>query len=102
MLNRLRRVAGKKSRSAPVQLRIETLEDRVVPAAILGWDFDPLTGGSNNFGPSSYNPTTTNTGVESVVGLTRGAGVGTTGTGAGNAWGGIDWIASSQADAITA
>ncbi len=57
---------------------------------LAGWDFDPLTGGTNNFGPSPYSPTTTSPNI-TVVGLTRGSGVGTTGSGAANAWGGNAW-----------
>ena len=53
---------------------------------ISGWDFSTLTGGANNFGPSPYDATTHNTNI-TVGGLTRGAGCGSTGTGAAHAWG---------------
>jgi hypothetical protein len=68
--------------------------------AIAGWDFDPLPGGSNNFGPSPLAPTSSAANV-TVGGLTRGSGVGTTGTGAGNAWGGNDYQATTAAAAAT-
>lgn len=69
-------------------------------AVVVGWDFSTLLGGTNNFGPSPYAPTTTATGV-TITGLTRGTGVGTTGTGAANAWGGNDFASTTQVDAIT-
>jgi hypothetical protein len=68
---------------------------------LLGWDFNPLTGGMNNFGSSPYTPTTIDPGVSSS-GLVRGAGIGTIGTGAANAWGGNDFITTNLAAAITA
>jgi len=37
----------------------------------------------------------------SVVGLTRGSGVGTSGTAAARAWGGVGFAATSEATAIT-
>lgn len=68
---------------------------------IAGWDFDPLPGGSNNYGPSPYAAITIGSNV-TIGGLTRGSGVGTTGTGAGNAWGGNNFTETSLANAITA
>ncbi|MBI1225587.1 MAG: T9SS type A sorting domain-containing protein [Bacteroidetes bacterium] len=55
-----------------------------------GWDFDPLPGGTGNFGPSPYDATSTGTNV-TVGGLTRGSGVTTLLSGAANAWGGNGW-----------
>jgi len=70
-------------------------------STIAVWDFDPLTGGSNNFGPSPYGATTTSSNV-TVGGLTRGSGVGTTsGSGAANAWGGNDCMNTSLSNAIS-
>lgn len=63
-------------------------------AVLAGWDFDPLTGGANNFGTSPLTATTAASGV-TIGGLTRGSGIGTTGTGAGNAWGGMDFTTTS-------
>ena len=68
------------------------------PAALLTFDFTPLTGGSNNFGPSPLTATTVNTNV-AVVGLTRGSAT-ITGTGAGKAWGGNNFTATDQSTAI--
>ncbi len=67
---------------------------------ITAWDFDPLTGGANNFGVSPLSATQADANV-SVVGLTRGSGVGTTGTGAGNAWGGNAMQAANATAAAT-
>lgn len=83
-------------------LVFDTLEARDVPATLLGWDTSPLPGGTNNFGPSPYAPTTTDPSVTSVVGLTRGAAVSTTGTGASRAWGGVDWQSLDAAAAVAA
>ncbi len=68
---------------------------------IAGWDFNSLPGGTNNFGPSPFAATTADANV-SVGGLTRGSGVGTTGTGAARAWGGNGWDSADSAAAITA
>lgn len=65
---------------------------------LAGWDFSPLTGGSNNFGTSPL-PATTSLPAVTVGGLTRGPGAGTTGTGAGNAWGGNAWEGTTTAAA---
>lgn len=72
-------------------------------AVLAGWDFDPLAGGLNNFGASPLSATTAAANL-TVGGLTRGSGVGTTGTGAANAWGGNDFIIATptEAAAITA
>ncbi len=67
---------------------------------LAGWDVNGLAGGANNYGPSPLPPTTNAVGV-TVVGLTRGSGVGTNNTGAGRAWGGNNWIDSSSSAAIT-
>lgn len=67
---------------------------------LVGWDVNGLAGGANNYGPSPLPPTTNAVGV-TVVGLTRGSGVGTNNTGAGRAWGGNNWIDTSSSAAIT-
>jgi autotransporter-associated beta strand protein len=61
---------------------------------IAGWDFNGLS----SYGAS---PLTANTTVSEVAvgGLTRGAGVATSGTAASNAWGGSEWSTSSSAAA---
>ena len=61
-----------------------------------------LPGGTNNFGPSPFNPTLKDSNV-TVGGLTRGTGVGTTGTGAASGWGGNAWDGNASfAAAVTA
>ncbi len=62
---------------------------------VAGWDFEGLS----SSGPSPFAPSSSSSAV-SVVGLTRGGGVGT--GGAGNAWGGTGWATSNIADAILA
>jgi PEP-CTERM putative exosortase interaction domain len=69
-------------------------------AVLVGWDFDPLAGGGNDFGPSPYSPTTVASNVI-TGGLVRGSGVGTAGQGAGNAWGGNAFISGTFEDAVT-
>jgi len=71
-------------------------------ATLFGWDVSGLSGGANNFGASPLPPTTNAPNVTVVAGLTRGSGVGTSGTGAGRAWGGVAFTGSSEAAAITA
>jgi uncharacterized repeat protein (TIGR01451 family) len=67
---------------------------------LVGWDVNGLAGGANNYGPSPLPPSTNAVRV-TVVGLTRGSGVGTNNTGAGRAWGGNNWIDTSSSAAIT-
>jgi MYXO-CTERM domain-containing protein len=52
-------------------------------AVVVGWDFAGVT----SFGTSPFAPTEFDANI-SYFGLTRGGGVGTTGTAASNAWGG--------------
>ncbi len=53
---------------------------------LVGWDFSGLTAyGASPLDPTSLSPSVT------VTGLTRGTGVGTTGSAAANAWGGNGW-----------
>ena len=63
-------------------------------AQLIAWS----PAGLASYGPSPWSPTTTNANVI-VGGLTRGAGVGTTGTAAGNAWGGVNWAGNANQDA---
>jgi hypothetical protein len=64
---------------------------------LAGWDFSPLSA----YGSSPQAPTT-NAPNLAVTGLTRGSGVGTTGTAAARAWGGNTFNSASEAAAITA
>ena len=68
---------------------------------LVGWDVSGLPGGSGNYGPSPLSPTT-NAPNLTVVGLTRGSGVSTTGTGAGRAWGGDAFTATNESAAVAA
>ena len=70
------------------------------PAAadvLAGWD----TSGVTAWGSSPYAATVSGGNI-TVGGLTRGSGVGTSGTGAARGWGGNTWTSSSEAAAITA
>ncbi len=68
-----------------------------VNAQVVGWDVSSASG----YGISPLTPTISNTNV-TVVGLTRGSGVVTTGTAAGRAWGGLGWNYSTASAAIAA
>jgi endonuclease G len=70
-------------------------------STLFGWDVSGLPGGNGNYGPSPLSPTT-NAANLLVGGLTRGSGVGTTGTGAARAWGGNAFTGSTAAAAVAA
>jgi endonuclease G len=70
-------------------------------STLFGWDVSGLPGGNGNYGPSPLSPTT-NAPNLLVGGLTRGSGVGTTGTGAARAWGGVAFTSSTAAAAVAA
>ena len=63
-------------------------------AQIASWNPAGLTA----YGPSPWAPTTTATGV-TVGGLTRGAGLATTGSPITNAWGAVNWAGAANQDA---
>jgi len=69
------------------------------------WTFTSLAGGTGNWGPSPFAPTSSSDSV-TIVGLTRGSGVGTSsGSAAGSAWGGntfYDGLAAGSQTAATA
>src|SRR5262249_27406212 len=67
---------------------------------LFGWDTSTLPGGSGNFGPSPFTATFTAPNL-TVGGLTRGSGIGTSGTGAGRAWGGNAFTATDESTAVT-
>ena len=67
---------------------------------LVGWDVSGLPGGTGNYGPSPLSPTT-NAPNLTIGGLTRGSGVGTSGTAAARAWGGNGFTGSDAAAAIT-
>lgn len=64
---------------------------------LAGWDVSGLS----NFGPSLLLPSTNAPNV-TVVGLTRGSGIGTSGSAAANAWGGTGFDSTTAAAAIAA
>jgi endonuclease G len=68
---------------------------------LAGWDLSGLPGGINNFGPSPLAPTTSAANL-TIAGLTRGSGIGTTGTGAARGWGGNTFTDAGSAAAIAA
>ncbi len=68
---------------------------------LAGWDTSALPGGSANYGPSPFAPTTYAPQL-SISGLIRGSGVLTSGTAAGRAWGGNNFGSSSAAAATNA
>ena len=70
-------------------------------STLFGWNVSGLSGGNNNYGPSPLSPTT-NAANLVVGGLTRGSGVGTSGTGAARAWGGVGFAGADAAAAVAA
>ena len=66
---------------------------QIVSFSFYGWP-----GGNNNFGPSPDAPTFSNPNV-TIVGLTRGPGIGTNQTAAENAWGGTGFNTSAASEA---
>lgn len=68
---------------------------------LFGWDVSGLPGGSGRYGPTPYAPTFVTNNL-TVGGLTRGSGIGTSGSGAGRAWGGNAFTATSSGDAVSA
>lgn len=60
---------------------------------LLTWDVN----GQTAYGTQGLKATTVASGNTNSTGLTRGSGVGTTGTAASNAWGGNDWASTSSA-----
>ena len=63
---------------------------------LVGWDVS----GQTNYGTSPLSPTTNALNL-TIGGLTRGTGVGTTGSGAARGWGGNNWMETSSAAAIS-
>ena len=68
---------------------------------LAGWDLHSLPGGANNFGISPLTLATNGPNL-TVTGLTRGSGVGTSGTGASRGWGGTSFNSASESAAIAA
>jgi len=91
--DRRRAVRGKQSANAA----FEPLEGRAMLAVLVGWDVN----GQSKYGTSPLAATETAAGISVTTGLTRGAGVGTSGSAAGNAWGGNNWNTASEAAALS-
>ncbi len=70
-------------------------------ATLFGWDTSTLPGGTGNFGPTPFTPTFVGANL-TVGGLTRGSGIGTSGSGATRGWGGNGFTATDAAGAIAA
>jgi len=68
---------------------------------LFGWDVSGQTGGSGNYGPTPFAAIFASTNLV-VGGLTRGSGVGTSGTGAARGWGGNAFSSTTAAAAATA
>ena len=66
-------------------------------ATLASWDVS----GAANYGASPLAPTTSDAGL-TVGGLTRGSGVGTSGTAAARGWGGNNWVSTTTAAAVSA
>lgn len=68
---------------------------------VVKFDLSTLPGGTNNYGPSPLTPTSSDANA-TIVGLTRGTGIGSTGTGAAKGWGGTNFsnAITTQAAAI--
>jgi uncharacterized repeat protein (TIGR01451 family) len=84
--------------SDPTTINLSSVNSGIV--TLVGWDTSTLSGGANNFGPSPFLPTTNAANLTVVAGLTRGAGIGTTGSAAGRGWGGNTFTNASAAAAI--
>ncbi len=70
-------------------------------ADLVTWNVSTQPGGTNNFGTSPLAPTTSDTNL-TIGSLTRGSGVGTTGSGAARGWGGNTWNVADASAAVTA
>jgi predicted extracellular nuclease len=66
---------------------------------LAGWDVSTQSGGTGNFGISPLPTSAAHTNL-TVGGLTRGGGVGISGSGAARAWGGNDWQNTTAANAV--
>ncbi len=83
-----------------ITLGLTAVAGSVFAATLAGWDVHALPGGTNNFGPSPLAASVSDPNL-TVGGLTRGSGVGITGSGAARAWGGVAWNSANAAAAVT-
>jgi hypothetical protein len=80
-------------------LWLQVAPAQAAATVLAGWDFHGLAGGINAFGSTPLAPSTTAANL-TVGGLTRGSGVGTTGTATARAWGGNRWTDTSATAAV--
>ena len=83
-------------------LTFSLLASTTFSQVIVGWDFDPLTGGPGNFGPSPYAATTTAPNVTVTSGGLVRHWTTSGGTGAQNAWGGNNFVVNADFDTALA
>jgi hypothetical protein len=84
---------GNSSTVASTTLTVTSSGSTAIHGTVLAWDTD----GQSAFGTQGLGATSVANGVTNSTGLTRGSGVSTSGTGAGNAWGGDNWASTSAA-----
>jgi Endonuclease/Exonuclease/phosphatase family len=70
-----------------------TVTNPATSGVLVAWDVN----GQSNYGTQGLAAAQVASGVSNSLGLTRASGVGTSGTAAGNAWGGNNWAATSSA-----
>jgi hypothetical protein len=81
--------------TAVVSVSIFATSPQTFADVLAAWD----TGGLGGYGPTPWAPTSSDSNI-TVVGLTRGSGIGTSGTAGANAWGGTTFtVGASSADA---
>ena len=80
-------------------ISLVTMTQLSAQTILSSYDFNPITN-TQSFGPSPYAGTATSN--VTAGGLTRGSGVLTTGTPAARGWGGVNWQATTGANAVTA
>ena len=79
--------------SSPASSTTLTVTTPVTSGAVLTWDVKGQTG----YGTQGLKASQVAAGLTNSLGLTRGSGVGTSGTAASNAWGGNAWASTSSA-----
>jgi 2',3'-cyclic-nucleotide 2'-phosphodiesterase (5'-nucleotidase family) len=100
MISRSNNISGERLRSllrSTVFLLVMALTCPAFAATLAGWNVSTSTG----WGASPLAATVTDPNL-TVGGLTRGSGVGISGTAAGRAWGGNNWLGASAVAAATA
>ncbi|HEY5233332.1 MAG TPA: hypothetical protein VIK35_07365 [Verrucomicrobiae bacterium] len=70
-----------------------------IQASLAGWDMSGLAGGANNFGASPLAPNDIDPNL-TIGGLTRGSGIGASGTAAAKAWGGSGFTTANNTEAL--